>query len=82
MKVKKKFKYDDIELRIVEREELYMNSGSTVRMTRVMAPNGGTVPIQIQRKQTLKSIAEETIRILNGFKERGADIKKELTKKL
>jgi hypothetical protein len=47
-----------------------------------MAPNGGTVPIQIQRKQTLKSIAEETIRILNGFKERGADIKKELTKKL
>ena len=82
IRVKKKFNYNGIELRIVEREEPYMNAKEPVTMTRVLAPNGGSIPININHKQTLKSIMEETIRTLDGFKERGAYVINELTKKL
>ena len=78
MKVKKKFEYEGIELRIVEREETYMNSESTVTMKRVLAPNGGIIPVKIQHRQTLKSIVEETIKTLDNFKSRGADVKAKL----
>lgn len=80
MKVKKTFKYEGIELRIVEREESYMNSKDSVTMTRVLAPNGGEIPVRINHRQTLKSIMEETIKVLDGFKSRGADVKTELLK--
>lgn len=82
MKVKKKFIYNGITLQIVERDEPYMNAKETVSCTRVMAPNGGVIPITIMHRQTLKSIAEETIRTLDGFKNRGADVVKELTEVL
>jgi hypothetical protein len=82
MKVKKKFKYEGVELRIVEREETYMNSESTMTMTRVLAPNGGVIPVKIQRKQTLKSIAEETVKTLDNFKSMGADVKTELLQRI
>lgn len=75
MKIKKKFNYDGVELQIVEREETYMNASDPIIMTRVMAPNGGTIPIQIKHKQTLKSIMEKSINVLDGFKKRGADVK-------
>ena len=78
MKVKKKFEYEGIELRIVEREETYMNSESTLTMTRVLAPNGGVIPVKIQYRQTLKSIVEETVKTLDNFKSMGVDIKAEL----
>ena len=78
MIVKKKFMYDDIELRIVEVDVPYLNSGSTVKVTKVIAPNGGTIPLSIKWKQTLKSIAEETINTLNDFKSMGAHVRKEL----
>ena len=81
MKIRKTFYYEEIELRIVEREEPYMNGGS-VTMTRVLAPNGEQIPVQLQRKQTLKSIVEQTLILLDGFKSRGADVKTELTKEL
>lgn len=81
MRVKRKFKYEGIELRIVEMEEPYMNAGN-VTVTRVIAPNGGKIPIQIRHKQTLKSIAEVTISTLDGFKKRGADVVEELTRDL
>jgi len=80
MKIKKQFNYNGIVLRIVEREENYMNAIDHIKMTRVIAPNGGVIPILIKHKQTLKSIAEETIRLLDGFKNRGADVTEELTK--
>lgn len=80
MRVKKIFEYEGIKLRIIEREEDYMNSSDTVTMVRVLAPNNGVIPMQIQHKQTLKSIVSQTIDILNGFKDRGCDVKDELTK--
>ena len=80
MKIKKKFIYNGITLQIIERDEPYMNATEPLRMTRVIAPNGGTIPIIIKHKQTLKSIMEESIRTLDGFKARGADVIKELTK--
>lgn len=82
MKVKKRFLYDGIELRIVERDESYMNAKEPMMMTRVIAPNGGSIPININHRETLKSIAERTIALLDGFKQCGADVKTELTKKI
>lgn len=79
IRVKKKFDYNSITLQIVEREEPYMNAREPLIMIRVIAPNGGSIPIQIQHRQTLKSIAAETIRTLDGFKSRGADVVKGLT---
>ncbi|MDA3781154.1 MAG: hypothetical protein PF487_13155 [Bacteroidales bacterium] len=55
-------------------------NGSSVTMTRVLAPNGYTIPVVIKRRQTLKSIVEETIRVLDNFKNLGADVKNELVK--
>ena len=81
MKIKKQFIYKNLTLTIVEREEPYMNGGN-VLMTRVLAPNGGSIPISIQRRQTLKSIIENTIELLDGFEKRGCDVCKELTKKI
>lgn len=78
MKVKKKFQYEGIELRIVERQETYMNSERTITIKRVLAPNGGVIPVKIQRNQTLKSIVKETIKTLDNFKSIGADVKSEL----
>lgn len=80
MKVRKKFKYEGIELRIVERKEAYMNGGGAITMTRVLAPNGGTIPVKIQHRQALKSIVEGTIKTLDNFKRMGADVKAELLK--
>lgn len=82
MKVIKRFQYEGVELQIVERDEPYMSNGLTVRMTRVIAPNGGIVPVQLKRKQTQKSIVEDTINLLDGLRERGADVKGILTKEL
>lgn len=81
MKIKKKFFYNDIELLIIERNEPYMNCKEPLQMIRVMAPNGGVLPLQIRHKQTLKSIMEDSINLLNSFKDRGANMN-ELTKKL
>lgn len=82
MKVKKKFTYNGMTLQIVEREETYLNSPDPVIMTRVIAPNGGVIPVSIKHKQTLKSIAECTIDTLEGFKKRGADVVKIMTEPL
>lgn len=82
MKVRKIFHYEGIELRIVEREEKYMNNPDPITVTCVLAPNGGEIPVQIYRRQTLKSIVEETIKTLDNFKKMGADVKSELTKEL
>ena len=82
MKVKKVFHYDGVELKIVDREESYMNATEPIIMTRVMAPNGGTIPVQIKHKQTLKSIVFETVTILDVFKARGANVKQILTEKI
>ena len=82
MKVKKKFYYQTIILKIVERDEYYMNSTEPMKMTRVIAPNGGVIPVSIQHRQTLKSIVHDTILLLDSFKKRGADVGKELTQKL
>lgn len=80
MKVKRKFFYCGLLLQIVERDEPYMNAPEPMKVIRVIAPNGGVIPINIQHKQTLKSIQEETTRTLDGFRARGADVVKELTK--
>lgn len=79
-KVKKQFEYRGHTLRIVERDEAYMNAPVPVRMTRVLAPNWGIIPVQINRRQTLKSIQADTAALLDSFENRGADIHQELTK--
>ena len=82
MKVKKKFDYNGITLQIIERDEPYMNSIEPLKMIRVIAPNGGIIPLNLRHKQTLKSIIQDTISTLDGFKARGADVAKELTQKI
>jgi DNA repair exonuclease SbcCD ATPase subunit len=77
MKIKKIFAYEGISLKIVEREEPYLNS--TMTATRVIAPNGQALPINFRHKQTLKSMQAETLEMLEGFKKRGADVVKKLT---
>lgn len=67
VKIKKKFMYNDIEMKIIERDEPYMGSKESLRMTRVIAPNGKTLPIQIQRGWTLKKIVSESIAMIDGF---------------
>jgi len=82
MKVKKKFDYKGIELQIVDREEPYLNSGETITMTRVIAPNGGIIPVKITTRQTLASIALDTIKLLDTIAESGVNVEEELTKRL
>jgi hypothetical protein len=83
MKVKKRFSYDGIELRIVLRYELdYITKGQKHPVTRVLAPNGGVIPITIKSGQTLRSIAEETVKAIDTFKARGSDVMHEMTKEL
>ena len=80
MKTRKKFTYDGIELIIAEVDEPYMNATETVKVTRVIAPNGGHLPLyNLRRKQTLKSIESDAVALLDGLKKIGADIVKELT---
>jgi len=82
MKTRKKFTYDGVELTIAEVEEPYMNSPEPVKATRVFAPNGGSLPLMLRYKQTLKSIQQDAINQLDSFKNRGVDIKHELTREL
>ena len=49
MKVKRKFTHEGVELRVVEREEPYMNAEEPLLMTRVLAPNNKHLPITIRR---------------------------------
>lgn len=75
--------YNGIELRIVEREEAYMHAVDRVTVTRVIAPNGGVVPININHRESLKSIADKAIKALDTFKEMNrGDVEHELTKPL
>lgn len=82
MKVKKKFDYNGITLQIIERDEPYMNAKEPLKRIRVIAPNGGVIPLNLRHKQTLKSIIQDTVSTLDGFKQRGADVVKELTQQL
>jgi cobalamin biosynthesis Mg chelatase CobN len=81
MKVRKKFFYRGIELSIVEREESYMNSIEPMIMTRVITPNGNTIPILFSHRDTLKVMVQKTIELLDGFSDRGANVIEELNKK-
>lgn len=82
-KVRKKFFYDDIELKIVSREEpIYKGSDRMLTTTKIIAPNGGVIPYKVNHKETLKSIVKGVTDALDGFKKRGADIKKELTSEI
>jgi hypothetical protein len=82
MKIRKKFTYEGVELQIVEKQEDYLNGLNKVTVTRVIAPNGGTIPLSINHKETLKSIAERSIMLLDSFKKRGADVVEILTEPL
>ena len=53
-----------------------------MELTKVIAPNGGNIPVRFDYKETLKSIQEKTINALNDFKKRGADVQNELTRTL
>jgi len=77
MKIRKTFLYEGIELKIAEVEEPYLNTNMS--LTRVVAPNGKRLPLSFSHRATLKLIMFLAIEQLDGFKKRGADIKKELT---
>lgn len=81
-RVRRKFYYKGIELRIVYREEPYMNATSPTIATRVLSVNGGTIPISINHKETLRSITAKTVEFLDNMEVLGYDIKQELTKEL
>jgi hypothetical protein len=74
MKVKKRFEYNGVTLQIVERPEQYMNATEPLMMTRVIAPNGGSIPVSIGHRDTLKAIITKTIASLDGFAARGANV--------
>lgn len=82
IKVKRKFYYKGIELRIVDREEPYMNATRPVIVTRVLSENGGTIPIGMSHKETQKSIISRTIEFLGCMEKLGANVVKELTGEL
>lgn len=82
IKIKKKFNYKGLELQIVERPEKYMNSLDLINVTRVLGPNSGVIPVILKHKQTLKSIIEDVVLLLDGFEARGANVQSELTKVL
>lgn len=82
MKIKRKFTYHDIELQIVDREENYMNAAEKVTVRRVIAPNGGIIPLNLRHKQTLKSIVDDTITFLKLMHDNGANVAEELTKEI
>lgn len=81
LKVKKTFNYEGLELRIVDREEPHTDNTIMIR-TRVIAPNGGMIPVQLQSKQTMKNIVNATVKFLDNMKKLGADIVDELTKEI
>ena len=81
MKTKKIFEYKKLKLKIVEREESFLNSREKVTVLRVIAPNGGVLPVSIKHKQTLKSIVCDAIATLDNFEKMGANVIHELTKK-
>lgn len=79
---KKRIKYEGQELIIGECMESYMNSDRPVFINRVIAPNGGHIPVKVQYKETLKSIGYKAIETLDMFKKRGADVHEVITKPL
>lgn len=81
-RVVKKFPYEDIELRIAYVNSTYMNSPDHVNVKAVLAPNGGQIPVMIQRDDTLKDIINKVTILLDSFKQRGANILNECTKEL
>lgn len=81
-RVKKVFQYEDLNIIIASCIVEYMNGKEKMELTKVIAPNGGNIPVRFDYKETLKSIQEKTINALNDFKKRGADVKNELTRTL
>lgn len=67
MTIKKSFEWENIMFRIVERQEPYLK-GESVTAIRVVAPNNKVVPITIKHKETLKSIKERTLLLLEDVK--------------
>ena len=82
IKVKRKFYYKGIELRIVDRKESCANATRSIIATRVLSENGGTLPIYMSYKETQESIISRTIEFLDRVEKSGADVVKELTKEL
>lgn len=82
VRTEKKFMYNNHELRIVMRSEPYMNAAEPVLVRRVLAPNGGVIPINIRKGDTLKDIASRTADLLNIFQKSGANTDHELTHKI
>lgn len=81
--VRRRFQYEGLTFRIVERDENCMGKADIVMsMTRVLGPNNGSLPMNISRKWTLKRIQEEAIGVLEVLKSMGADIQIECTKDL
>lgn len=79
-KIRKTFSVYGVELRIVDRDEQYMNGG-TVRMTRVVNPHGLVLPMRYQNFKTLKAMQQAAIDFIELMKKLGADIPTELNKK-
>jgi len=79
--IKKKFQYNGFNLFVVDREEPYMNNGLTVCVRRVLNEGGLSLPVNIQNRQTLKSIVEDSIRFLDDMVQKGFDVAGELARK-
>ena len=80
VKLIRAFAYKGITLRIVEREEPYMNS--TMILTRVIAPNNGLIPISFHHRATQKSMINDTVTFLDKLSLMGCDVVDELSKEI
>ena len=82
VRVQKRFKYQGLEFRIVKMLVPYMNAQEPIEVQRGIAPNNGTIPVKIQKGDTLKNIQARTITMFEAIEELGHDIKKACTKQI
>lgn len=84
LKVRKRFKWEGVELRLVDKEVPYMNDIPLV-MIRAVAPNDGVIPVQFSGGDTQKVMAAKTIAFIEQLYTLGKtkeEIIAELTKTL
>ena len=78
---KKRFSHLGFDFAIVEKPEWYLNSTEPMYLKRVIeVKTGMEIPVyNLQRKDTLKSIMDKTIDLLDSFVDRGANLMHEIS---
>lgn len=82
LRVCKRFEWKGIPLQIAECEETYLNSQETIKIKRIIAPNGAGIEPGDGYRDTLKEIVRKTLEYLDRIEKRaGFDLMvQEMTK--